>query len=231
MVALAGVSRPVDGIRGEDRGGGVPPGNPGNHDHQGAGPGGYPGPQAACPPVHQAVHRRGTQERGSPEIPGIPRPGDLHDRHPGGRCRPGDQRLPGRARQGPRIPRAIPSVETKDALVRVALSDREPMVISAAIRSLGRIGINDNDEVTQTISFIVNKLRHPPTGQQPGIRDPRGDRDGLADAGTGIKDPRDHTDRAPHRGRQPHSAGEAEGPPGAGQAAQVRGRFLGREIG
>lgn len=51
----------------------------------------------------------------------------------------------------------FPSVETKDTLLRVALSDREPMVIGAAIRSLGRIGINDNDEVTQTISFIVNK--------------------------------------------------------------------------
>ena len=51
----------------------------------------------------------------------------------------------------------FPTVEAKDALVRVALTDREPMVISAAIRSLGRIGINDNEEVTQTIAFIVNK--------------------------------------------------------------------------
>ncbi len=51
----------------------------------------------------------------------------------------------------------FPTVEAKDALVRVALSDREPMVISAAIRSLGRIGMNENEEVTQTIAFIVNK--------------------------------------------------------------------------
>jgi hypothetical protein len=50
-----------------------------------------------------------------------------------------------------------PSVETKDALVKVVLGDNEPMVLSAAIRSLGRIGINEGDEVTQTITFIVNR--------------------------------------------------------------------------
>jgi len=52
---------------------------------------------------------------------------------------------------------AFPSQSTKDALVRVVLSDEEPMVISAAVRSLGKIGINDNDEVTQDIAFIVNR--------------------------------------------------------------------------
>ncbi|MBP7095583.1 MAG: HEAT repeat domain-containing protein [Spirochaetia bacterium] len=51
----------------------------------------------------------------------------------------------------------FPSVETKDALLKVALADRETMVISAAIRSLGKIGINEADEVTTAISFIVNK--------------------------------------------------------------------------
>jgi hypothetical protein len=51
----------------------------------------------------------------------------------------------------------FPSVETKDALLKVALADRESMVISAAIRSLGKVGINEGDEVTTAISFIVNK--------------------------------------------------------------------------
>jgi HEAT repeat protein len=51
----------------------------------------------------------------------------------------------------------FPTVESKDTLLRVALADREPMVIAAAVRSLGRIGMNENDEVTQTIAFIVNK--------------------------------------------------------------------------
>ncbi len=51
----------------------------------------------------------------------------------------------------------FPSEDTKNALVRVVLSDDEPMVLSAAIRSLGKIGINDNDDVTQDIAYIVNR--------------------------------------------------------------------------
>ncbi|MFZ4615711.1 MAG: HEAT repeat domain-containing protein [Rectinemataceae bacterium] len=52
----------------------------------------------------------------------------------------------------------FPSQAAKDALLKVTLSDREPMVLSAAIRSLGRIGINDNDEVVQIIAYIVNRF-------------------------------------------------------------------------
>lgn len=50
------------------------------------------------------------------------------------------------------------TVEAKDALVKVALSDQEPMVLAAAVRSLGNIGINDGDEVTQIISYLVSKF-------------------------------------------------------------------------
>ena len=82
----------------------------------------------------------------------------------------------------------FPSVETKDTLLRVALSDREPMVISAAIRSLGKVGINDNDEVTQTISFIVNKydILQPDNSLafETLVAIER-----LVEAGNGIKDP------------------------------------------
>jgi hypothetical protein len=52
----------------------------------------------------------------------------------------------------------FPSVETKDTLVKVALGDREPMVLSSAIRSLGRIGINEADEVTQVIAFLISRF-------------------------------------------------------------------------
>jgi len=52
----------------------------------------------------------------------------------------------------------FPSVESKDTLLKVALGDQEPMVIAAAVRSLGKIGMNDNDEVTQTISYIVTRF-------------------------------------------------------------------------
>lgn len=51
----------------------------------------------------------------------------------------------------------FPSADTKDALVKVVLSDREPMVLSAAIRSLGKIGLNDNNEVSQDIAYTINR--------------------------------------------------------------------------
>ncbi len=52
----------------------------------------------------------------------------------------------------------FPTVESKDALVRVVLAEAEPMVLSSAIRSLGKIGMNDADEVTQDIAFIVRRF-------------------------------------------------------------------------
>ncbi len=48
--------------------------------------------------------------------------------------------------------------EAKDALLKVLMSDQEPMVLAAAIRSLGKIGMNDNDEVTQAISLIAARF-------------------------------------------------------------------------
>jgi hypothetical protein len=52
----------------------------------------------------------------------------------------------------------FPTVETKDALVKVILNSKteEPMVLAEAIRSLGKIGINDNDEVVQAIAYSVD---------------------------------------------------------------------------
>ncbi len=52
----------------------------------------------------------------------------------------------------------FPSVETKDTLVKVILNSKieDPMVLAEAIRSLGRIGMNDNDEVVDAIAYSVN---------------------------------------------------------------------------
>jgi len=52
----------------------------------------------------------------------------------------------------------IKSVESKDALLKVTLTDNEPMVVAAAIRSLGKVGIMEGDDVTQAIAFIVNRF-------------------------------------------------------------------------
>jgi len=47
----------------------------------------------------------------------------------------------------------VPTKESKNTLVKIALADNEPMVVTAAVRSLGEIGINDNDEVMNVIAF------------------------------------------------------------------------------
>ena len=51
----------------------------------------------------------------------------------------------------------IGSREAKDALKKMVVADNEPMVIAEAVKSLGSIGMNDNDEITDTISFVVSR--------------------------------------------------------------------------
>ena len=48
----------------------------------------------------------------------------------------------------------IPTEQAKHTLIEVAADDREPMVVSAAVRSLGNIGMNDNDDVVGMIEFV-----------------------------------------------------------------------------
>ena len=48
----------------------------------------------------------------------------------------------------------VATEESKNTLVSIAVEDKEPMVVTAAIRSLGNIGINDNDEVINMIEFV-----------------------------------------------------------------------------
>lgn len=47
----------------------------------------------------------------------------------------------------------VKTEHAKNTLVSVAVADNEPMVIAAAVRSLGDIGINENDEVIDAIAF------------------------------------------------------------------------------
>ena len=51
----------------------------------------------------------------------------------------------------------IPSEESKNTLVSIALNDNEPTVLSAAIRSLGQIQINDGDEVSNAIAWAQKR--------------------------------------------------------------------------
>ena len=48
--------------------------------------------------------------------------------------------------------------KAKDVLVMVMYTDNEPSIISAAVKSLGEIGKNDNDEVFNMINWIARKF-------------------------------------------------------------------------
>ena len=57
----------------------------------------------------------------------------------------------------------VKTEESKNYLVSVALAENEPMVIAAAVNSLGEIGINKNDEVVNANSFANrrNQILNP----------------------------------------------------------------------
>jgi HEAT repeat protein len=80
------------------------------------------------------------------------------------------------------------TVEAKDALMKVALADNEPMVIAAAIRSMGKIGMITGDDVTQAISFIVSRydILFPDNSL---AFESLVALEALADANGGLKDP------------------------------------------
>jgi hypothetical protein len=51
----------------------------------------------------------------------------------------------------------IGTPEAKDVLIKLVLADNESMVITEAIKSLAKIGLNDNDETVNAISWIVTR--------------------------------------------------------------------------
>ena len=57
----------------------------------------------------------------------------------------------------------VATEEAKHSLVKIALNDTEPMVLTAAIRSLGDIGSNEGDEVVNTIVWANkgNRILNP----------------------------------------------------------------------
>lgn len=66
-------------------------------------------------------------------------------------------------RQACLIMAKVPTEHTKNMLISIALADNEPMVMAAAVNSLGYIGINDNDETVDAIAFANrrNQILNP----------------------------------------------------------------------
>lgn len=52
----------------------------------------------------------------------------------------------------------VKTEESKTILVKTALADNEPWVVTEAVRSLGNIGINEDDEVVSTIIWVQKKF-------------------------------------------------------------------------
>jgi HEAT repeat protein len=48
--------------------------------------------------------------------------------------------------------------EAKKTLLKIVYADNEPMVLQEAVRSLGKIGNNDNGEVTATIAWALRRF-------------------------------------------------------------------------
>lgn len=51
----------------------------------------------------------------------------------------------------------VPTEESKTTLKKIALADNEPMVVTSAIRALGEVGLNDSDDVIDTINWVSQK--------------------------------------------------------------------------
>lgn len=51
----------------------------------------------------------------------------------------------------------VPTERSKNTLINVAITDNEPMVITAAVKSLGEIGLNTNDETVEAIAMATKR--------------------------------------------------------------------------
>ena len=78
--------------------------------------------------------------------------------------------------------------EAKDSLIKMVLADNEPMVLTEAIKSLAKIGLNDNDETVNAISWIVTRydVLNPDNLLALSAIEAY---EKLAEANNGIKDP------------------------------------------
>jgi hypothetical protein len=51
----------------------------------------------------------------------------------------------------------IGTPEAKDTLLKVMLAETEPMVLTEAVKSLAKIGLNENEETANTIAWVVRR--------------------------------------------------------------------------
>jgi len=68
--------------------------------------------------------------------------------------------FPGVRRQAAKYLGVVGTKEAKTALIKVITTDNEPMVIQEAVKSLGTIGMNDNDDAVNAIVWATEKFHN-----------------------------------------------------------------------
>jgi len=68
--------------------------------------------------------------------------------------------FPGVRRQAAKYLGMVGTKEAKTALIKVITTDNEPMVIQEAIKSLGIIGMNDNDDAVNAIVWATERFHN-----------------------------------------------------------------------
>lgn len=63
-------------------------------------------------------------------------------------------------RQAARHLGTIGTAEAKAALIRICTTEAEPMVLQEAIKSLGMIGTNENDDAVSAIVWVANRFNY-----------------------------------------------------------------------
>jgi hypothetical protein len=63
-------------------------------------------------------------------------------------------------RQAAKYLGTVGTKEAKTALIRICTADIEPMVLQEAIKSLGSIGLSDNDDAVNAIVWVANKFNN-----------------------------------------------------------------------
>jgi hypothetical protein len=48
--------------------------------------------------------------------------------------------------------------EAKNTLLKIMLAENEPMVLTEAVKSLAKIGLNENEETVNTISWVITRF-------------------------------------------------------------------------
>jgi len=79
--------------------------------------------------------------------------------------------------------------EAKSALIRICTTENEPMVLQEAVKSLGMIGTNDNDDAVAAIVWIANRFNNTTAPDNLLALATVDALDKIAQRSKGIKDP------------------------------------------